>query len=53
LRLRIPDADYASVALLHREASILEESHDGEATVLRARVPPRLVSRFERFVAST
>jgi GTPase len=49
MRLRIPDAEYASVALLHREASILEESHDGEATILLARVPQRLVSRFERF----
>jgi GTPase len=49
MRLRIPDAEYASVALLHREASILEESHDGEATILRARIPERLVSRFERF----
>ena len=49
LRLRIPDAEYASVALLHREASILEESHDGEATILRVRLPARLLSRFERF----
>jgi GTP-binding protein HflX len=50
--LRIPDAEYSFVALLHREASILEESHDGEATVLRARVPERLASRFERFRAA-
>jgi GTPase len=50
LRLRIPDAEYASVALLHREASVLEESHDGEATLLRARVPERLRSRFEAYL---
>jgi hypothetical protein len=49
MELRIPDAEYASVALLHREASILEERHDGEATILRVRVPERLASRFERF----
>jgi GTPase len=49
LRLRVPDADYALVALLHREASIIEESHDGEATLLKARLPERLLSRFEKF----
>ena len=49
MSLRIPDAQYAFVALLHREASILEEDHDGEASVLRARVPGRLASRFEPF----
>jgi GTP-binding protein HflX len=47
--LRVPDADYALVALLHREASILEESHDGEATLLKVRLPERLASRFEAF----
>ncbi len=49
LRLRIPDAEYAQVALLHREASILEEGREEEATVLRVRLPERLESRFERF----
>ena len=49
MRLRIPDADYALVALLHREASILEESHDGDATIIRARVPERIASRLEPF----
>jgi GTPase len=49
MELRIPDAEYSFVALLHREATILEEGHDGEATILRARVPGRLASRFERF----
>jgi GTP-binding protein HflX len=50
LSLRIPDADYAQVALLHREASILEEGRDDEATLLRVRLPERLRSRFERFI---
>jgi GTPase len=49
MRLRVPDADYAVVALLHREASVLEESHDGEATVMRALVPERLRSRLEKY----
>jgi GTPase len=48
-KLRLPDAEYALVALLHREATILEESHDGEATIIRARLPERLRSRFEPY----
>jgi GTPase len=51
LRLRIPDADYAMVALLHREASILEEGREDEATLLRVRLPARLESRFKAFQA--
>jgi len=51
MRLRVPDADYAMVALLHREASVLEESHDGEATLVRALVPERLRSRLEKYEA--
>ncbi len=47
--LRILDADYALVALLHREASILEEGRDDEATLLRVRLPERLESRFEKY----
>jgi GTP-binding protein HflX len=49
LRLRVPDAEYALVALLHREASILEEGREEESTILRVRLPERLVSRFEKY----
>lgn len=49
VELRIPDSDYAFVALLHREASILEESRDDEGTILRCRLPDRLQSRFEPY----
>jgi GTPase len=49
MRLRVPDAEYALVALLHREASILEEGREEEATILRVRLPDRLVSRFEKY----
>jgi GTP-binding protein HflX len=48
-RLRVPDAEYALVALLHREASILEEGREEEASILRVRLPDRLVSRFEKY----
>jgi len=49
MELRVPDAEYGMVALLRREASILAESREDDATVLRARLPERLRSRFERF----
>jgi GTP-binding protein HflX len=49
LSLRVPDAEYALVALLHREASILEEGHDGSATILRVRLPGRLAAKFEKY----
>jgi len=49
LVLRIPPERYDLVALLYREASVLSEDHDGEASVLRCRVPERLLSRVEPF----
>ena len=49
MTLRVPPADYAVVSLLYREASIISEGHDGEATILKCRVPERLLSRVERF----
>lgn len=49
LTLRVPPSDYAIVSLLYREGSIISEGHDGEATILRCKVPDRLLSRIERF----
>ena len=49
LELRVPDTEYAMVALLRREASILGESREDDATVLRVRLPERLVSRFDKY----
>jgi len=49
MTLRVPPADYAIVTLLYREGSIVSEGHDGEATILRCKVPSRLLSRVERF----
>jgi GTP-binding protein HflX len=46
---RIPDADYAMVALLHREANIIEETREEEATLMRCRLPERLESKFEKY----
>ena len=49
LTLRIPSTEYAMVPLLYREATVVSEEHDGEITIVRCRVPDRLVSRVERF----
>ncbi len=52
MRLRIPDSDYALVALLHREAQILSEARDecdNTATLLTCRVPDRIASKFEKY----
>lgn len=49
MTLRVGSEDYAVVPLLYREASVISEDHDGEATILRCRVPDRLLSRVERF----
>jgi GTP-binding protein HflX len=50
MRLYIPDADYSLVALLRREAQILEEGRDDEGTSLRCRVPDRIASKFEKYL---
>ena len=50
LTLRVLPADYAIVPLLYREASVISEDHDGEATIVRCRVPERLRSRVEPFL---
>jgi GTP-binding protein HflX len=53
LTLRVLPSDYAIVPLLYREASVISEDHDGEATILRCRVPPRLMSRVEPFLVDS
>ena len=45
MTLRVLPADYAIVPLLYREATVLSEGHDGEATIVKCRVPERLLSR--------
>ena len=50
LTLRVSSEDYAIVPLLYREAKVISEDHDGEATIVRCRVPERLLSRIKRFI---
>ncbi|MDA8411015.1 MAG: GTPase HflX [Treponema sp.] len=47
---RIPDAEYALVALLHREALVLGESREDNATIVEARVPERVGKRLEKYI---
>lgn len=53
MTLRVLPESYAIVPLLYREASVISEDHDGEATILRCRVPARLMSRVEPFLLDT
>jgi GTP-binding protein HflX len=50
LSLRIPDAEYALVALLRREAQIVDEGREEEASLLTCRVPPKLVEKFKAYL---
>lgn len=50
LTLRVPSSEYVIVPLLYREASVISEDHDGDATIVRCRVPQRLRSRVEPFI---
>ena len=53
MTLRVLPESYAIVPLLYREASVISEDHDGEATILRCRVPARLMSRVEPFLVDS
>jgi GTPase len=50
LDLRVPAARYDVVSLIHREGEVISEEQDGEITVLRARVPNRLMGRVSDFL---
>ncbi len=49
--VRIPDERYELVALLHRQAAVLEETREEGATLVRCRMPESLRTKFERFRA--
>jgi GTP-binding protein HflX len=50
-RIRIPDAEYALVALLHREATVLSEEREEDATIVACRLPAKLVDRLRAYTA--
>ncbi len=48
-KVRIPDSEYGLVALLRREAQIVEEERDDEGTTLSCRIPARIATKFEPY----
>ena len=49
LRLRIPDAEYSLVPLLHREAQVISEEREDDATIVECRLPEKLVARLSAY----
>jgi len=49
IRVRIPDAEYGLVALLHRESEVLEEIREDDATIVVARVPTRVETKLKAY----
>ncbi|MDD3819775.1 GTPase HflX [bioreactor metagenome] len=50
LKLLIPHAHYALIPLIHREGLVLEEKGGEENTLVRCKMPSRLIARFAEFV---
>jgi len=47
--VRIPDSDYASVALLHRRAAVVSEGREDDATIVRCRMPEDLKEKYRGY----
>ena len=50
LKLLIPHAHYALIPLIHMEGLVLEEKGGEENTLVRCKMPSRLIARFAEFV---
>ncbi len=50
LSLLIPHARYALIPLIHREGVVLEEKGGEEGTLVRCKMPSRLLARFAEFI---
>lgn len=53
VKMRIPQNEYALVAILRREGNILYEEYDENDIVLRAEVPVSLLHRFDAYADQT
>jgi GTP-binding protein HflX len=53
VKMRIPQNEYALVAILRREGNILYEEYDENDIVLRAEVPVSLLHRFDAYADKT
>ena len=49
LELAIPFAEYSLIPLIHREGTVLEERTEDDCTVIRCKVPQRIVSKLESY----
>ena len=47
--LAIPFAEYSLIPLIHREGTVLEERTEDDCTVVRCKVPQRIVPKLEPY----
>lgn len=52
MEYRIPAADSAELAEIHRVGHVLQTRYDADTAVITAHVPPELVTRFARYEAN-
>ena len=50
LNLLIPHTQYALIPLIHREGVVLEEKGGEENSLVRCKMPSRLIDRFKAFI---
>ena len=49
MELAIPFAEYSLIPLIHREGTVLEERTEDDCTVIRCKVPQRIVPKLEPY----
>ncbi len=49
MELAIPFAEYSLIPLIHREGTVLEERTEDDCTVVRCKVPQRIVPKLEPY----
>lgn len=49
MELAIPFAEYSLIPLIHREGTVLEEHTEDDCTVIRCKVPQRIVPKLEPY----
>jgi len=49
LELSIPYSEYSLIPLIHREGTVLEERTGDECTVIRCKVPQRILPKLEKY----
>lgn len=49
MELAIPFVDYSLIPLIHREGTVLEERTEDDRTIIRCKVPSRIVAKLEPY----